>query len=92
MKRIGEIPEDTILVTDDFAGLYPCLLHEEGLNALKENLVQEKIPSNELIKLAEFVLKTNFVEFHDKINNRFWELQYTIGSLHHTPICIDLHG
>ena len=50
MKRIGEIPEDTILVTDDFAGLYPCLLHEEGLNALKENLVQEKIPSNELVK------------------------------------------
>ena len=41
MKRIGKIPEGTILVTDDVIGLYPRLLHEEGPNALREKLVEE---------------------------------------------------
>ena len=41
MKRIGKIPEDTILVTDHVVGLYPRLQHGEGPNALREKLVEE---------------------------------------------------
>ena len=38
IKQIGNLPENSILVTVDVAGLYPSILHELGLKALEEAL------------------------------------------------------
>ena len=51
-------------------GLYPSIPHEAGLNALKEALekrTRKDIPTENLIKMAEFVLKNNFFEFDSKV-------------------------
>ena len=44
-------------------GLYPSIPHEAGLSAIREALdkrTRKKIPTENLIKMAEFVLKNNF--------------------------------
>ena len=38
IKQIGNLPENSILVTVDVVGLYPSILHELGLKALEEAL------------------------------------------------------
>ena len=72
MKRIGKIP-DFFLVTADVVSLYPSILHNEGVSALKEKLKEQpstKIPTNDLVKLTEFVLKNNLFEFNDKVKQQ----------------------
>ena len=67
MKRVGKIPEGSFLVTADVAGLYPSIPHKEGLEALKEKLEEHpstKIPSSDLVSLAEFVLTNNYLELN----------------------------
>ena len=73
MKRIGKIPEGSFLVTADVVGLYPSIPHNEGILALKQKLEEQpstKIPTNDLVKLAEFVLKNNLFEFNDKVKQQ----------------------
>ena len=56
------IPEGAILVPADVAGLYPSILHEAGLKALREaldNRENKQIPTEKLLEMAEFVLKNN---------------------------------
>ena len=51
-------------------GLYPSIPHEVGLQTLYEKLEEranKKIPSTDLVKMAEFILKKNFFEFETKI-------------------------
>ena len=65
------IPENAILVTA--VGLYPSIPHEVGLRALREVLNKrdaETIPTEELLKMAEFVLKSNYFEFGNKIKQQ----------------------
>ena len=65
-----KIPNNALLVTADVVGLYPSIPHESGLNALREALEQrsrKEIPTENLIKMAEFVLKNNFFEFDSKV-------------------------
>ena len=50
IKQIGNLPENSILITADVVGLYPSIPHELGLKALGEAL--EKISTDDLIKLA----------------------------------------
>ena len=38
IKRIGSVPENTILVKADVVGLYPSIPHDLGLKALKQAL------------------------------------------------------
>ena len=67
IKTLGCIPENAILVTADVVGLYPSIPHQAGINALKEALDKrplKKIPTDDLIKMAEFVLSNNFFEFN----------------------------
>ena len=48
-------------------GLYPSIPHQAGLIAFKEALdksLSKKIPTDDLIKMAEFVLSNNFFEFN----------------------------
>ena len=43
IKTIGSVPENSILVTADVVGLYPNILHQAGLKALKEALEKRDI-------------------------------------------------
>ena len=69
IKTIGTVHENAILVTADVVGLYPNILHQEDLKALKGALEKrdiEKIPTEDLVKMAEFVLNNNISEFNSK--------------------------
>ena len=60
------VPKDAFLVTADVVGLYPNIPHEAGLKSLKEALDrrrEKKISTEDLVKMAEFVLKNNYFEF-----------------------------
>ena len=59
-----------LLVTADVVGLYPNIPHEAGLKALKEALDKRKnrnIPTNDLTRMTEFVLKHNYFEFTEQV-------------------------
>ena len=50
-------------------GLYPNISHQAGLKALKEALEKrdiKKIPTEDLVKMGEFVLNNNIFEFNSK--------------------------
>ena len=76
MKSINSIPEDNTLVTANIVGLYPSIPHTAGLAALRDaldNREVKKIPTEDLVKIEEFVLKNNYFEFNRSINNNFPE-------------------
>ena len=61
INNLDSIPENAILVTADVVGLYPSIPLEVDLRALREALDkrdEKTIPTEELLKIAEFVLKT----------------------------------
>ena len=61
------------MVTADVVGLYPSIPHEAGLNALKEaldNRENKTINTEDLIKMASFVLKNNLFEFNGKVKQQ----------------------
>ena len=63
MERIGIVPESFFLVTAD-------VISQEGIFRLKNKLKEEtssKIATNDLVKLAEFVLKDNIFEFNNEV-------------------------
>ena len=69
-RKLGKIPDNAILVTADVVGLYPSIPHNLGLRALKEALdkrEQKEIPTEDLVQIADFVLKNNFFEFKNQI-------------------------
>ena len=72
-KHLGKVPSNAILVKADVVGLYPSIPHEAGLEALYEKLeerVEKKIPSSDLVNMAEFVLKNNYFEFDSKVKKQ----------------------
>ena len=81
IKDLQNIPEAAILVTADVLSLYPSILHEAGLNALGEALGNKKnkhIPTDNLLEMAEFVLKNNYFELNSKIKKQL--LRTAIGT------------
>ena len=73
IKSLGRIPEDVFLVTADVVGLYPSIPHDVGVKALYEKLEErsdKKVPSGDLVHMAEFVLKNNFFEFGSKVKQQ----------------------
>ena len=73
IKSIENIPESSILVTADVVRLYPSIPHEAGLNALRETLESREnkfIKTEDLIKMASFVLKNNIFEFNGKVKQQ----------------------
>ena len=72
-KSLKNIPQDALLVTADVVGLYPSIPDEAGLKALKEALDKREkrnIATNDLIKIAEFVLKNNYFEFKGQVKQQ----------------------
>ena len=66
LRSLPKLPGNTILCMVDLVGLYPNILHEEGLSALRkqlDNRVEKYISSDKLCALAEVVFKNNIVKF-----------------------------
>ena len=75
IKHLKNIPDNAILVTVDAAGLYPNIPYKAGLRALKEVLdrrEEKKISTEDLVKMAEFVLKNNYFEFNGQVKHQIW--------------------
>ena len=73
IKHVKKIPDNAILVTADAVGLYPIIPHEAGLRALKEVLDRKedkKISTEDLVKVAEFLLKNNYFEFNGQVKHQ----------------------
>ena len=69
LKAAGEVSKEDILVTADVVGLYPSVSHSEGLEILKkqyENYPNNKVSTEYIFKMADFVLKNNLFEFDSK--------------------------
>ena len=72
-RKLGKIPDNAILFTADVVDLYPSIPHNVGLRALKEALdkrEQKKIPAEDLVQMAEFVLSNNFFQFNNQIKQQ----------------------
>ena len=73
IKNIGKIPEGAILDTADVIRLYPSISHEAGLEALRKRLNERdspRVPTENKIQMADFVLKKNFLEFNGKVKQQ----------------------
>ena len=71
-------------------GLYPHILNQAGLSALKEalgNKSAKNISTETLIQMTEFVLKNNFFEFNNKV---FQQISGTVIGTKFPPpyVCI----
>ena len=88
IESIGKIPEGAVLVTADVVGLYPSIPHGVGLEGLRKRVNERetpRVPFEELIKMADFVLKNKFFEFNGEVKRQ--KSGTTIG----TNPCICLH-
>ena len=73
IKNIGKIPEGAILVTADVVGLFSNKPHGESLVAPRKRLKERETPraaTEELIIMADFVLKNNFFEFNGEVKRQ----------------------
>ena len=90
IENIGKIPEGAILVTADVVGLYPGIPHGVGLEGLRKKLNERetpRVPFEELIKMADFVLKNNFFEFNGEVKRQ--KSGTTIGT--NAGICLHFY-
>ena len=70
IKNIGKILEGITLVKANVVGLYPSPPYEAGLEPFRKGLNEReapKVPTEELKKMADFVLKNNFLEFNGEV-------------------------
>ena len=66
---MDRFPEGPILVTIDVVGLYPHIPHNKGLEAIHKFLntrTNQAIPTDDIVNLAELVLRNNNFEFDGK--------------------------
>ena len=82
------ITDNAILITTDVTVLSSSITHDVRLKALREVLdkrEQKKIPTEELVQMAEFVLRNNFnlmVTLSSRSQKQLQELnatQYTLA-------------
>ena len=73
INQIENLPENSILVTGDVIGLYPSIPHELALEVLEEALEKresKQISTDNVIKLAKFVLQNNYFEFNGEVKRQ----------------------
>ena len=73
LKNLRKIPENVFLVTADVVGLYPGIPYDEGLQVLRKQLNtfdNKSIPTKHLVKMAEFVLKNNYLEINSTVKHQ----------------------
>ena len=86
-KNLKDIPKDAVLVMVDVVGLYASIPHEAGSKALKEALDKRgnrNIATNDLIRMAEFVLKNSYFEFNGQVKQ---QISGTAIGTKFAPIC-----
>ena len=82
IKNLQNIPEGALLARADLVDLYAIIPQKAGLNALREALDKREnkhIPTDNLLTMAEFVLKNNYFEFNGKGKNQL--LATVIGNM-----------
>ena len=70
VRRLGPIPQGSLLMTLDVVSLYPSIPHSDGLSALAEFLAERGLPEKHrtnICNLAKFVLTNNVFEFDSDI-------------------------
>ena len=77
LKELGSVPQNTPVVTVDVVVLYPSISHQDGSIKLEQR-EHKMIPTEDLLKMAQFVLKNNYFEFNSKIKQQV--LGTTIGT------------
>ena len=73
IKTLGRLSGNITLVKADVVVIYPSIKHEYRLETLRERLVKSedlKLPVNDIVKIAEFVLKNNIFEFNGKVKQQ----------------------
>ena len=73
LKNLKKVSDDAILVTVYVVGLYAGIPHNEGLKVRKkklDNFYEKPIPTEDLVKMAEFVLKNNYFEFNSNVKHQ----------------------
>ena len=84
------MPSNALIATLDVHTLFTNIAHEEGLACTKKQLdkrIDQKIPTDFLIKLMKLIFYNNIFEFHDS----YWKqnIEAAMGSkpvLHHANI------
>ena len=73
IRNVGNIPENSILVTADVVGLYPNIPHNAGLKVLT-NMLEAKehkaVSIDDLVKMACFILENNCFEFNGDVKRQ----------------------
>ena len=70
LNQLGPIPDNAILVSIDVSGLYTNIPQEEGLDAVREALLERedtKVPTEFLVRILELVLRYNIFEFNTEL-------------------------
>ena len=73
LDSIDEIPDNALLLTADFVGLYPNIPHGEGLGTMRQALDTRRnsgISTDTLVSLGKLVLENNVFEFDAKVYRR----------------------
>ena len=73
ITQIGNLPQNSILVTTDVVGLYPSIPHKLRLKILEkglENRESNQISTDELINLAKVVLQNNYFKFNEEVKQQ----------------------
>ena len=92
IKSMHSLPKNAILLTADVVGLYPSTSHGAGLKAPRETLEErdlQKILTNDLVKIAEFAIKSNFSSLIVRSGSTYRLLPYVLSIL---PIRIYIYG
>ena len=79
------------LITTDAVGLYPSIPHDEDLEVLRKqfNKINNKSNSTEdLVKMAEFVLKNNHFEFNSNVKHEILEWLLELNLFHHMHVSL----
>ena len=61
------------MVTENVVGLYSSISHDSGLETLRkafDNWENKNISTDNLTKMAEFILKNNFFEYNGKVKKQ----------------------
>ena len=74
IEAIKNVPENAILDTADVVGLCPYIPHQAGLTVPTKALERERLyilkrylTTEDLVKMAEFVLNNDIFEFNSKV-------------------------
>ena len=73
-------------------GLHPSITYQAGLKTLRQALERrdiKKIPTEDLLKMAEFVLNNNIFEFPSKAYQQ--KIRYSYRNEICSLLCLHLH-